>query len=249
MNASSTGTEPHARTRRKWGLVQIVRRTLLATIGLLVALYAVCVVVAITMDGSIRHTVTIKAPVEEVWEYGSDSTRARYWSVYFHHITPIEGKGRPRDGSVGALRICYRNKDESGPRWSETTEAVTPLRHREIRTFDLHGFQFAPLSSRISYTVHQNYRVVDTTTSTLEFSTKVERRPGIRGALAFPVLKSSFLLLGRAPGRQVFVWNLTNIKAAVEARHDKVAYDRPHPYDTSLPWESDPLDWFLTTTF
>src|SRR3712207_6593650 len=94
------------------------------------AAYAACCVLTIACRGWIRHRVRINAPVEAVWEYGSDSRRANEWSVYFDHITPVEGDGHPPDGTIGAFRICYRNVDESGPRWSETTEAAEPLRHR-----------------------------------------------------------------------------------------------------------------------
>lgn len=222
---------------------------IMLVLGLLLAgAYACCVLLSVLFGGWIHHSLTVDAPVQAVWDYGSDSTRAAEWSVYFDHIVPIEGDGLARDGTVGAYRICFRNADRTGPRWAETTEAATPLEHREIHTFDVRGFQFGALAKFTEHEVHQDYEAIDDGTSRLTFRSRLRRPDGLFGLLAFPVLKASYLLLGaREAGQQVFVWNLENIAAAVAARHARVAYERPHPWAPSLGWEDEPLRWWITS--
>lgn len=208
--------------------------------------YVLCLLVSVVFGGWIHHAVTVDAPVEAVWEYGSDSTRAAEWSVYFDHIVPIEGEGLAPDGTVGAYRICYRHADRTGPRWGETTEDATPLQHREIHTFDLRGFQFGPLAKLTEHEVHQDYAAVGSDSTRLTFRSRLRRPEGLLGLIVFPVLKASYLVTGaREAGQQVFIWNLENIAAAVAARHAGVPYERPHPWAPSLGWEDEPLRWWV----
>lgn len=209
-------------------------------------LYLFSWLVTVLRDGHITHAVTIDAPVEAVWSYGSDSTRARDWSVYFHHITPIEGPGHAPDGTVGAFRICYRNADEQGLRWDETTERIVELEHREIRTFNLVGFPMGPIGRAQVYEVHQDYERIDGNRTRLTFSSKLARQPGFRNLLAWPVVKGCYVVFGAPAGQEVFVQNLENIQAAVEAQESGEPYRRPHPYATHLPWEATPLRWWFS---
>ena len=213
--------------------------------AIVVGTYLAAVAITLASDGWIRSTITIDAPIEAVWDYGSDSTRARDWSVYFHHITPVEGEGLAPDGTVGALRWCFRNEDETGIRWDETTEASTRLEHRQIRTFNLVGFPLGPIGRAQEYEVHQDYARVDDDTSTLTFRSKIVRGDdGLGARAAWPLVKASYVLFGAPAGQEVFEWNLDNIRAAIEAEQQGVAYDRPHPYRESLPWETTPLRWW-----
>lgn len=212
------------------------------------ATWLACALVSLAFGGWISHAVIVDAPVQAVWDYGSDSTRAAEWSVYFDHIVPIEGDGLAPDGTVGAYRVCYRDADRTGPRWGETTEAATPLEHREIHTFDLRGFQFGVLAQLTEYEVHQDYEAIDADTTRLTFRSRLRRPVGVAGFLVLPVLKAAYLLLGaREAGQQVFVWNLENIAAAVAARHAGVPYERPHPWAPSLGWEDEPLRWWIVS--
>ncbi len=221
-----------------------VKRIVKIVAGVLVGAYALLLLVTVASEGWVSHAVAIDAPVEVVWEYGSDSTRAKDWSVFFHHITPVEGKDKPADGTVGAYRICYRNEDERGMRWDETTEAIRKHQHREIRTFNLQGFPFGPIGTAQEYEVHQDYDALSSDRTRLRFRSKLVRREGIANLLAWPVVKGVYVILARPAGQQVFVWNLENIKAAIEAQQQGEPYDRPHPYDPSLPWEERPVRWW-----
>jgi len=218
-----------------------------ATVCAVVAgLYLALAVVAAVVRGEIRHSVEIDAPVDAVWSYGSDSTAAREWSVFFHHITPIEAEGRPPDGTVGAFRVCHRTADEHGMAWDETTEEITPERHRRIRTFNLVNFPFGWFGRAQEYEVHQDYEALDADRTRLTFRSSIVRRPGVLDRLAWPISKTVYAMLGAPAGQTVFVWNLENIRAAVEARCSGEPYERPHPYAPELPWESRPARWWIT---
>lgn len=214
-------------------------------IALIVGIYALLIAISLIWQGWMSHTVSIAAPIKKTWDYGSDSTRAKEWSVYFDHITPIEGDGRPKDGTIGSFRICYRNEDESGPCWSETTEAATALEHREIRTFELENFPFGFVAKYSEFEVHQDYISVDENSSKLRFRSRPKRAKGVMGLLLFPLQKMVYLSMGRPVGLLVFVWNLENIAEAVQSRHAGREYVRPHPYSALLPWEAKPTRWWI----
>lgn len=223
---------------------RLLQRVLIAAIAVVVATYLVALAVTVLTDGWIRASVTIDAPVEMVWDYGSDSTRAAEWSVYFHHITPVEGAGRAADGTVGALRWCFRNEDETGIRWDETTEAITTHEHRQIRTFNLVGFPMGPIGRAQEYEVHQDYERLGSDRTRLTFRSKITRQDGLGHLLAWPLVKASYVTFGAPAGQEVFVWNLANIAEAIESAQDGRSYERPYPYREVLPWETKPLRWW-----
>lgn len=225
--------------------VRIIKRIITMVVALLVGTYLLLAVVTVAFGGWINHSVVIDAPVEAVWDYGSDSTRAREWSVFFHHIDPIEGRGKPRDGTLGAYRVCYRFANERGMRWDETTEAITKHEHRKIRTFNLVGFPMGPVGTAQEYEVHQDYEALDDVRTRLTFRSKLTRRTGVGNLLAWPVVKGVYVIFGQPAGQEVFVWNLENIRAAVEAKELGTKYHRPHPYSRRLPWEAKPFRWWV----
>lgn len=211
----------------------------------LVVIVAGLVLVSALAGGWVRHAVDIDAPIEDVWEYGSDSTRAKEWSVFFDHITPDTAQGRPADGSIGAFRRCFRDAEEHGPTWDETTEAVDPLRRRRIRTFNLVGFPLGAIGRAQEYDVFQDYERLGVDRTRLTFSSRLRRRPGIGNLLAWPLVKSTYVVFAQPAGQEIFVVNLENIKAAVEAGHAGRAYVRPHPYAAVLACEATPIRWWV----
>ncbi|MCW2923499.1 MAG: hypothetical protein JWM98_903 [Thermoleophilia bacterium] len=212
---------------------------------LVCALVLACLLVTALAGGWVRHSVVVDAPVADVWAYGSDSTLASEWSVFFDHITPDATPGRPMDGTVGAFRRCYRDPAEQGPTWDETTEAIEPLRQRRIRTFNLVGFTLGPIGRAQEYDVFQDYEAIDATHTRLTFSSCLRRRPGLANLLAWPLVKAVYVVFAQPAGQEVFVVNLENIKAAVEARHAGRPYVRPHPWAAQLPCEATPIRWWL----
>lgn len=178
-----------------------------------------------------QHTVHIHAPIDSVWTYVGDSSTAREWSVYFHHISPLDtsrtGQPLPSDGAVGSVRVCHRFADETGPLWDEEVlalDATGPERFRILRTYRLRSFRGATgwLARQTQHYAVQIYRLLNDTTTALTFRTR----------LAYP--DNAFMRWAvdqRAESIQrIFRLNLVNIKAAIEARQDGRPYRRPHPH-------------------
>jgi len=162
------------------------------------------------------YTVTINAPIEAVWDYASDSSKAVEWSVFFTHIESLPGI---EDGKVGSLRRCFRRHDETGVMWDEEVVEIRPLEYRQIRTFNIRGFN-DPQFEDVEFKVEQHYEKIDETTSRLTFSSELKEPMN-----PMVILK---LLFTVSEGRRIFRLNLENIKAAIEAGEH---YQRPHPYE------------------
>lgn len=170
---------------------------------------------------TVSESVVIEAPVEDVWEYVSDSENAREWSVYFHHIAPMEGV---EDGKPGAIRRCYRSLDkEEDVYWDEITLETIPHEYRRILAYNKQGFpeDHQHLEEGEHY-VYQYYEEMGPEQTKLTFSTTILRPEGL-----FDRLK--FWKFGQL-AEETFDKNLENIKLAVEAEVKDEPYDRKHPY-------------------
>jgi hypothetical protein len=187
--------------------------------------------------------ITIRAPLQAVWDYAGDSAQATAWSVYFHHITaqPNDAEGRPYppDGAVDSVRVCYRRADETGVRWDEQVTALEPegrARHRRIRTYNLRGLGGLPgwIAPYTAYRVEQHYhrapparRADGERRTVLAFRTRLAR-PGWAAA------RLLFRLFFLPEVKRIFALNLENMKAAIEAGQP---YERLHRYEPSHSWE------------
>lgn len=189
------------------------RAALFLTLLLLVALTVL--IVALQKPVAISESVTIDAPVEEVWSYLGDSGNARQWSVFFHHIAPLDSL----DGRLGAKRRCFRNPDGSGIRWDETVIALVPHRERRIHVYALAGFAL-PRADRSEFETSQLYERVSPGITRLTFTAEL-REP------RDPITRLLFRLT-RGETERIFRLNLANIKAAVEQQD---AYERLHDWE------------------
>ena len=87
----------------------------------------------------IKTTVVIKAPADSVFRYLGNSENARNWSVFVHHIKPLNGDSIP-DGQPGSKRRAFCNENEEGRRWDELTTLIEPNRKRQLVTFNYVDF-------------------------------------------------------------------------------------------------------------
>lgn len=154
---------------------------------------------------SVQHTVLVEASVEEVWNYLSDSEKAKDWSVFFDHIIPLPGIS---DGQPGSLRRCFKYENETGGRWDEMTIVALPLKKREIVTFNLQGFGYKFLLKNQYIFVRQLYRSIGPNQTLLTFQT-------MHGPLASLKTKVSFAL-SKKDVQEIFKKNLVNIKSNIE---------------------------------
>jgi hypothetical protein len=165
-------------------------------------------------DQGVTESVTINAPVEVVWKYVSDSTKARDWSVYFDHISPLPGI---QDGQVGSLRRCFRNADESGLSWDEVTTIIQPLKMRQITTYNIKHLPWSLLTFGGYVFVRQHYRKISDQQTELTFQTV---SPADANWIHRKVFEFS-----RRDTLRIFKQNLTNIKALIEGA------PRVHPWE------------------
>ncbi len=164
----------------------------------------------------ISYSVVINKPIEEVWQYASDSTKASNWSVYFTHISPLPGI---KDGMVGSKRRCFRRVDETGMSWDEEVMKVTPLKYRRIRTYNLKGTNLRN-EHLAQFRVHQRYKKITKNKTQLTFASKYD------GPLILNLLIDLIPIANETI--RIFKYNLENIKAHIEM---KGAYKRIHPYE------------------
>ncbi|HEV2132411.1 MAG TPA: SRPBCC family protein, partial [Longimicrobiaceae bacterium] len=182
---------------------------------LLLGVALAVLVVELRRPIEIAESVTIEAPVEEVWSYLGDSGNARQWSVFFHHIAPLDSL----DGRLGAERRCFRNPDRSGIRWDETVIALVPHRERRIHVYNLAGFAL-PRADRSEFETRQLYERPSPGTTRLTFTAELREPRDLLTRLLFR--------LTRSETERIFRRNLANIKAAVE---QKDAYKRLHDWE------------------
>lgn len=156
---------------------------------------------------AVQSSIIINAPLDEVWEYASDSTKATDWSVYFDHISPLPGI---EDGKKGSLRRCFRMASEEGARWDEMTLEVIPRQFRQIVTFHFFGFDRNWLLKGKYIFVRQLYKKVDEHTTEMTFQTQLPAHTNLIGKMAFRSVKAETL--------EIFEKNLENIKLAIEGK-------------------------------
>jgi hypothetical protein len=168
----------------------------------------------VNWDNGVTTSIVINAPVEVVWKYASDSTKAKEWSVYFDHISPLPGKFK--DGQVGSLRRCFRNADETGPRWDEVTIDVQPLKSRKIVTYNFTNYPYPRLSRHQYAFVRQLYRAIDANHTEMSFQTIRPRKSSLFWKYIFHITRDDV--------EDIFYKNLENTKAIIEGQ------TRLHPW-------------------
>ena len=163
---------------------------------------------------SVSESVVIEAPLEIVWDYISDSTSAKDWSVFFDHISPLPGI---QDGEVGSLRRCYRNADEKGFTWDEVTTTIEFQKMRQITTFKVRSRPWSFTTKNGYVFVRQLYKKIDENRTELTFQTASPAKA--------QWLHRQIFNLSRKATRRIFHKNLINIRAVLEG-HPRV-----------FPWE------------
>lgn len=160
---------------------------------------------SVNWSKSYSKSVMINAPIEDVWIYASDSTKANEWSVFFNHISPMPGIA---DGKVGSIRRCFRTLDEEGPSWDEITIKITPHQLRVITTYNVRGFSHSGLVKDNYVFVRQIYEVINENKTKLTFQTYYSSKSKLLSKVALMKSKKEIEVM--------FYKNLINIKAGIE---------------------------------
>jgi hypothetical protein len=161
--------------------------------------------------------VVVHAPIDVVWEYTADSSKAADWSIYFDHITPLAGIA---DGQVGAVRRCYRYPDETGMTWDEKVVSTQAPHTRQIRTYGIKNSAIGNMDS-IEFDVFHSLKSLGPNETELTFSSRLAKND-------LSYFKSFLLYLASFKSARIVQKNVENIKMLIEA-NGAVPSDL-HPY-------------------
>ncbi|MBC8047136.1 MAG: SRPBCC family protein [Fimbriimonadaceae bacterium] len=154
----------------------------------------------------VKHTITIDAPVDSVFNFLGNSDNVALWSVYIDHITPLNSDSIP-DGKPGSRRRCFQNANEEGIKWDELITIVEKNKRRQLTIYDTKGFPMMaePLATE------QIYKSMNDNKCELTFT------------LFFPDEKPSLVefiktSLGAYKIKSVYEQNMQNIKTLIEQK-------------------------------
>ena len=153
---------------------------------------------------SVDYTVEINAPAETVFNYLGNSDNAADWSSYVDHISTLNAE-QYKDGELGSIRRCYKNKNEEGILWDEEILAVTSNKKRVLSIYNMQGFA-SPING---LETEQIYEAISAHKTQLTFSLCF----AMHEASWFETLKmylASYTIYNR------FKDNLENVKRLVE---------------------------------
>jgi hypothetical protein len=217
---------------------KIIVKTLLTSFSILSIL--ILLIVFTSYPKTAQHTVTIKAPIDEVWAYNADNRNARNWSVYFYsieacpiHDCPNNQHLSPMD--IGYVRRCYRNQDKSGVFWDEVTTEINQKPnqyYRQIISYNFNGFpDLLDFNSKGEFLVEQIYHSLNINETELTFKTSFVERKSLKhttNLIQYRIWRSFFNFITLPIVEKIFQQNLINIKAAIEQKEN---YQAIYPYD------------------
>jgi uncharacterized protein YndB with AHSA1/START domain len=152
----------------------------------------------------VKQTIEINAPREAVFKFLGNSKNASRWSVFVHHINPLNSDSFA-DGKPGGRRRCFCNADETGRRWDELITEVVPGTKRQLVTYNFKDF---PMTAEHLAT-EQLYESISENKCRLTFTVFFkDSAPGL-----FETFKTN---IAAYTIKSIFEKNMANIKRLVE---------------------------------
>lgn len=120
---------------------------------------------------TLSQSIAIQSSCETVYEYLGNSEHASDWSIFVHHITPLN-PDEYSDGEQYSKRRCFKNSDEQGLIWDEEIIDLKPNQYRTLSIYNLQGFPIEsenlitkqvyeclnPMTTTLSLTLHKDAR-------------------------------------------------------------------------------------------
>ena len=179
-------------------------------------------VIATQKEQVYKEFVVIDAGQKEVWDYLSDNSNAKMWSIFFDHISTLETTGSDvAEGGVGSVRRCFRNSNEQGISWDEVTVKTEPYHLRQIHTYNIQNWPLEDFNV-LEFDVYQTYEKLGKNNTKLGFTASLKSPQTAYAKWLFYISKWETL--------RVFKVNLENIKVHIE-RGQMASYDRPHKWE------------------
>ena len=162
------------------------------------------------------ESIKINCNKKTVYDILGNSKNVRKWSVYVHHIKPIN---KITGGKLGSRRRCYRNKDESNMRWDEEVILDKKYQTRRLSIYNLSGFLL-----KINHLfTEQIYKKAGPGKTLLTFTVFLDRKKStVLDILIFNCVVYKI--------KSVFRKNLENIKHLAEPVERKKRYQRIYPF-------------------
>ncbi len=156
----------------------------------------------------IKHTVQIDAPITYVFKFLGNSKNASKWSVFVHHITPLNADS-VLDGAIGSRRRCFCNANETGTMWDELVTENILNSKRQITIYNLKNFSM----TAEHLATEQLYEVIDQNKCKVTFTVFFKD--------ATPTLLENIKIhIGAYRIKTIFEQNMSNIKCIVEQKKD-----------------------------
>jgi len=156
----------------------------------------------------VKYTVTINAPVKDVYSFLGNSKNASRWSVFVHHIIPLNADSVP-DGMPGSKRRCFCRADETGMQWDELITEVIPYQKRQLTIYNLKNF---PVTAN-NLATEQLYEALSESQCRLTFSIFFKD--------AKPTLMEKIkMYMAAYKIKNIFKKNMANIKRIVEEENN-----------------------------
>lgn len=163
----------------------------------------------------LKSSVTISMSKDSVYNVLGNSENARKWSVFVHHINTVNSS-QIMDGTVGSIRRCYQNKDESGLRWDEEVIINKKNRTRRLSIFNM-----------IHFDMSADYLMTDQIYEDIEDGCKLTFTLFFVVSKDIPFMDEIKMYFAAYAIEDIFQKNLINIKHLVE---EGVYYQRVHSF-------------------
>ena len=182
------------------------------TISLLIIVCMFSIIILLSPYGThrgfsykvVKHTIEINASVKDVFNFLGNSKNASQWSVFVHHIQPLNADS-VQDGKTGSRRRCFCRAYEKGMQWDELITEVIPNKKRQLIIYNLKDF---PVTAK-NLATEQLYETIDANKCRLTFTVFFKN--------AKPTLIEKIkMYIAAYEIKTIFKQNMANIKMIVE---------------------------------
>lgn len=163
----------------------------------------------------LQSSIYIKADKSHAYNVLGNSDNARKWSVFVHHISTLNSD-KVIDGSVGSIRRCYQNENETGLQWDEKIITNEINKRRRLSIFNMVHFDMSA-DYLMTDQIYEDSNNGCKLTFTIFFDST-------KGISLIDELKMYFVAY---TAQRIFEKNLINIKHLIE---EGDSYQRVHSF-------------------
>ena len=163
----------------------------------------------------LESSIEINSSKKHAFSVLGNSNNARKWSVFVHHISTLN-PNEITDGSVGSIRRCYQNEDESGLQWDEKIIINEINKRRRLSIFNMVHFDMSA-DDLMTDQIYEDSKNGCKLTFTIFFDSTKE----------ISLIDELKMYFAAYTAKDIFDKNLVNIKYLIEKGD---AYKRIHSF-------------------